>query len=233
MDDHTLAVQVPADDGSIQRAFQELDARLAAWFSAMKDAQHAVSEQTHLPAPQETATTATPDPVAPEALSSVPSPSASSTPVAEAKAGIPDAALAVAPAPPATGKPKAAAPSPSPPPAQSVAEPPVAPVAADAGAGPRSETTEPTPPAEKRRRKGIVAMAPPSAAREVNEQTVDDEERTLLESLDEETATAIKVMRRLNPSNKTLRQLLEEYEASKTTRSAEARDRKSWWKKGK
>jgi hypothetical protein len=58
-----------------------------------------------------------------------------------------------------------------------------------------------------------------------------DDDQTVLDSLDEETATAIRVMRRLDPDGKSIRELLEEYEAQQAAEHAKRGERKTWWKR--
>ena len=62
-----------------------------------------------------------------------------------------------------------------------------------------------------------------------------EEEESLLASLDEKTAAAIRVMRRVSMGTKTVRELLEEYEATRheTPRFSDKASRRSWfWKRG-
>ena len=59
-----------------------------------------------------------------------------------------------------------------------------------------------------------------------------DEDEALLASLDPETAQAIKVMRRMSFENKSVRQLLEEYEATRQSQGSSEGRKKSWWSRG-
>ena len=63
-------------------------------------------------------------------------------------------------------------------------------------------------------------------------ETVDDDE-ALLASLDAEAGKAIRVMRRLSPTHKSVRELLEEYEASRAAQQVTAKPKKrSWFARG-
>jgi len=55
-----------------------------------------------------------------------------------------------------------------------------------------------------------------------------NEDEKLLASLDPEIAKAIRVMRRLNPGKRSVKELLEEYQASKGASATEPK-KKSWW----
>jgi hypothetical protein len=60
-----------------------------------------------------------------------------------------------------------------------------------------------------------------------------EEDDALLASLDEETAEAIRVMRRLSPVKKRVSELLEEYRATQLAQqSAPKSKKKSWWTRG-
>ncbi|MEP0841635.1 MAG: hypothetical protein HRF43_02860, partial [Phycisphaerae bacterium] len=59
----------------------------------------------------------------------------------------------------------------------------------------------------------------------------DADDEALLASLDHETAKAIRVMRRVSFEKKSVRQLLEEYQASKTASASEPK-KKAWWSRG-
>jgi len=66
------------------------------------------------------------------------------------------------------------------------------------------------------------------ASDDVKSVPVSNEDENLLASLDPETAKAIRVMRRLNPGKRSVKELLEEYEATKGASAAEPK-KKSWW----
>mgnify|MGYP001439683598 FL=1 len=59
-----------------------------------------------------------------------------------------------------------------------------------------------------------------------------DEDEMLLASLDPETAKAIRVMRRMRGDNKSVRELLEQYQASRTNAKADS-SKKSWFRRGR
>ena len=189
----TPAVQVPQDDGAIQRAFEQLDAQMSTWLAAM--------ERAHGALQAEPAREAGP---ADRAVASAPAELVAVQPAA------PPAALEAVPEPEVNAAPE-----------------PVAPEAADPGAGsvpriPAAETRadiQATPPP------GAPVAAPAEAPRSPN----DDE--ALLATLDEETAKAIRVMRRLSMNQKSVRQLLEEYQSGNGGQAAAAADKKSWWRR--
>jgi hypothetical protein len=70
--------------------------------------------------------------------------------------------------------------------------------------------------------------APSPAARDATR----EEDEALMASLDPETAQAIKVMRRLSFEDKSVRQLLEEYEQTRQSQGASDNRKKSWWSRG-
>lgn len=59
-----------------------------------------------------------------------------------------------------------------------------------------------------------------------------DEDEMLLASLDPETAKAIRVMRRMRGDNKSVRELLEQYQASRANAKADS-SKKSWFRRGR
>jgi hypothetical protein len=63
---------------------------------------------------------------------------------------------------------------------------------------------------------------------------VESDDETLLAGLDEETAKAIRVMRRLSNDRRSIRDLLAEYRSKPPSKSAEQPAKsKSWWSRGK
>ena len=75
--------------------------------------------------------------------------------------------------------------------------------------------------------------APPAAGQEQAASTGSPGDETLLASLDPETANAVRVMRRLSPVHKSVRELLEEYEASRPPPPAAGQPKKrSWFSRG-
>lgn len=83
---------------------------------------------------------------------------------------------------------------------------------------------------------GIESAAlpgPPATDQEQAAATSSPEDETLLASLDPETANAVRVMRRLSPMRKSVRELLKEYEASRPTLPAAGQTKKrSWFLRG-
>ncbi|MBI4580183.1 MAG: hypothetical protein HY718_10805, partial [Planctomycetes bacterium] len=61
----------------------------------------------------------------------------------------------------------------------------------------------------------------------------DADDEGLLATLDEETAKAIRVMRRLMLNRKSVRELLAEYQSKKSGTAAKVSTKKSWWHRGK
>lgn len=77
-----------------------------------------------------------------------------------------------------------------------------------------------------------TSIAPSAEAPAAKPAESDDE--TLLASLDEETAKAIRVMRRLSNNRRSVRDLLAEYQSKPPGKSAEPSAKsKSWWSRGK
>ncbi|NLX23231.1 MAG: hypothetical protein GXY55_16390 [Phycisphaerae bacterium] len=78
------------------------------------------------------------------------------------------------------------------------------------------------------------ADSEPAEADSEPPQAEDDDDETLLASLDPETAQAIRVMRRLTPERKSVRQLLAEYQTSKAEEvPARAEKKRSWFLRGR
>ncbi|HPZ98269.1 MAG TPA: hypothetical protein PLT93_09035, partial [Phycisphaerae bacterium] len=77
-----------------------------------------------------------------------------------------------------------------------------------------------------------AVSVPDAPASSAEKQRAEDE--ALLASLDEETAKAIRVMRRLCMNTKSVKELLAEYEAKKESQAAAAASAKrSWFRRGK
>lgn len=72
--------------------------------------------------------------------------------------------------------------------------------------------------------------APSQPAKPAAKQVSEDD--ALLASLDPETAKAIRVMRRLSIEKKSIRQLLDEYNAASTSAGKDEPKKKSWWSRG-
>ena len=94
---------------------------------------------------------------------------------------------------------------------------------------------EPEPASGKRDILGRV-IAPEKQTREQEAEKpspTPDPDEELLASLDEETARAIRVMRRMSPVKRSVKELLEEFEKSKSsTDTATGNKKKSWWSRG-
>ena len=112
-------------------------------------------------------------------------------------------------------------PAPAPKPAEPVAAKPAPKVVeAPAAPAPPAASAEPEPVPEP--------AAPSPVARSADH----EEDEALLASLDPETAQAIKVMRRLSFEDKSVRQLLEEYEQTRHLQGSSESRKKSWWSRG-
>ena len=84
------------------------------------------------------------------------------------------------------------------------------------------------PPAPAKPEPKPEPAAPPLATQKSSR----EEDEALLATLDPETAQAIKVMRRMTFENKSVRQLLEEYEQARQTQGTSESRKKSWWSRG-
>jgi hypothetical protein len=73
----------------------------------------------------------------------------------------------------------------------------------------------------------------PRASDDVKSEPASEDEEKLLASLDPEAAKAIRIMRRLNPGKKSVKELLAEYEAAPASSSNEQSKKKSWWTRKK
>lgn len=56
-----------------------------------------------------------------------------------------------------------------------------------------------------------------------------EDDEALLQSLDTETANAIRIQRRLSPNKRSVRELLEEYEATRSSTAVTGEGKRSWW----
>ncbi len=175
-----VSIPLPTDDGAIQAAFTQVNAKMSAWTSAMSDAQRVVrgaaTSARRLKAVPEDQT-----PPVPEDVPQAPAPAAATLPP-------PTVPVDVAPHRelPEAGE-------------QTAAEP-----------GATANTPVDSPPAQEKSNATL------------------DEDESLLATLDDETAKAVRVMRRLNPGKKSVRELLEEYRASGADPSTQPK-KKSWW----
>lgn len=242
MGDHTLAVEIPADDGAIQQAFAVLDAQLEAWKAAMHRAQRTLVERparvaalaSETPAAVQHASVRSVDTtsIAPEDGASRIDITVDETSAAEAgrsgsvggerETQVPASVAEVADASVAevTEPIGVAAKTPD---RVDVELPEAAEEAAVLGTdevAPAAGVVEP-----------LAAACTEEAPAAVPSQVEDDE--ALLASLDEGTAKAIRVMRRLSDTRKSVRQLLAEYETSKSHQAKDQPTKRSWWKRGK
>ncbi len=214
-------ISVPSDDGRISEALSALDARLKSWSTAMRDAQGALAAQASRLAAladqlrsQAKVSQAVPPPQSPVDVKPAAKPA--EAPAAETRRDkAPDAPKTPAPAKPKTETPRKAAetlvvekpakPEPKPPAGERPAKPGAGRAAADAKKG---------PPA-----------APPIAP---------DDDEELLASLEPEVADAIRVMRRMSPVKRSVREFLAEYEAANVSASEKkTQHKKTWWSRGK
>lgn len=90
-------------------------------------------------------------------------------------------------------------------------------------------TTEslPPPPAEKSMFSSPVRPLPAKVEPQVSDPAHDEEEQALMESLDAETASAIRVRRRLSGGRKSVRDLLSEIQSEK--KPPDQSQKKGWW----
>lgn len=209
------AVSVPVDDGEIARALTDVDAKLAVWAEAMLDAQRLLTEfaaRVLAPAPSEPEETLT----EPETAAPATEPVVNVTAEAE-----------VVPGPLPTAEPEAVA--------AIEAEATVEETGAVAiePRQPENRLTAPevakstVTPVKFTGKMNVEAKPPPAPAPPPNE------DERLLASLDPETAKAIKVMRRLAPGKKSVKELLAEYEATKVKTDTPKPEKKSWFSRGR
>lgn len=200
----TAEIALPEDDGSIERAFGEADARLSAWLAAMREAEPQLSALAHSPE-----------------VPSVELSEPSSDPI-ESPESDQDFAVACEPT-----EPEADAPA-------EVAEP--AEAASEFEDVESIETPESSAMVLEPRVK-TAEQEPESQHEESLDSSFEDrhrEDEELLASLDEETARAIHVMRRVSLDNKSVRELLEQYEQEKRDGSGKPAPAKkrSWFSRG-
>ena len=226
---------IPAEDPAIQEALAALDSRISVFASVIA---HAVAElgaadqagqrpetatpveepQTSLPEMEETSPAEVTDDRADETGEPVPGPSPR---IAEEEAKStcqPDDVEAVQPV--EEPEPQAHSVEPEPEvPAHEALSAPDDEVARDV----LGRAIPPKPAA-------VEPEEPPPVDTQPSEQ---EEDEALLASLDEETAKAIRVMRRLSPVEKRVSELLEEYrETQATPKPASQSKKKSWWTRG-
>ncbi len=192
MAEHTLAVQVPAEDGAIREAFEMLDAQMDAWLSAMRRI----------------------DDVLRRGMSATPS-----TPAAES---VEDSAAVLVASSTAQAARTIEPPAPQPP------LPTPAPLAVERVEVPSVVPVPPSPTPCAVTPNAPVASQTEAAVPSAAVATRSDDE-ALLASLDPETAKAIRVMRRLSMSQKSVRQLLEEHQAKPAAQPAANAKKSRWW----
>ena len=255
MADGTLSVQVPslgnvlAPDGAIQDAFAALDAQMEAWLAAMKRAEQALRDRAAMPAE---AVARSVEPSAANALSdderSAPA-SATVEPLCNSGASAAQVEPECQAEPITTAQtPEQVADDVN---GASVADEQqesiaiATPATSEAQTALQTQTVlqtqtmlqaqaEPVPAASAEQAPSAPAAVsvPDAPASSAEKQRAEDE--ALLASLDEETAKAIRVMRRLCMNTKSVKELLAEYEAKKESQAAAAASAKrSWFRRGK
>jgi hypothetical protein len=207
---NTVCVPVPQEDGAIERAFADFEAKLAALTNGLQEAQAAIRNMAARPV---------------ESAPTVPS---EQRPVVESDRVIVEPVEALSPAPAsanattadvAKAKPAGTPPAHAPSKAERVS-------AASAAKPQKDEPAHAT--------SAPIAVPPvdpiPSAPADAPKPAVDEDE-ALLATLDEETANAIRVMRRMSMGKKTVRELLEKYQKSHASQQAASKPKKqSWWR---
>jgi len=186
--------EIPADDGSIDRAIDELDARINAWIQAVADAQRVVTTLAQRPVPAEAAPPADLPPAKVAAPASVAAPAK--------------------PAAAASGKSEAAGAK------EAKAQPAAATEKASAASG-KAESKKSTglrlghlggkKQAESKGKKGIRVFEEEETPVPIETHTAeDDEDERLLSTLDPQIARKIRIKRRLCNNTKSVRELLAE-----------------------
>lgn len=195
-------ISVPSEDGSIAEALADLDGKLAAWSAAMRAAEARFAEMS-ADNPHEAATT---DP----------------SPADEPAPGGADSEARVDAAEPGDDsgdgdtEPKRS-------------ETGLASVAAQAGVETAGDAKETRGSAMDAAAQPVAAEAESEAPCAPDQDKGEDQDEALLATLDAETAKAIRVMRRLTPTKKTVRELLGEYQARQANEPAAQPQKKSWF----
>lgn len=215
MADASALVEVPSivEDGEIQRAFEQLDTQMDAWIAAMKRAECALAGVRPAEPSEEAFESAV-------AIAPV-EPAQQEQEIADQAAVALDTPMAAAPEPEAEVEepaPQATAVEPEPESEPESAEP----ISHSASTGTEASAAAMMP---------AEPCAEPSPASGRGATASEDE--ALLATLDEETAKAIKVMRRMCMNTKSVSQLLTEYQAKQNGQSAAATAKKSWFRRGK
>lgn len=218
--DGTLFVQVPVDDGAIQSAFEMLDAQMDAWVQAMRRAEralaaNAIGRSTQPTVSSEPSSEEAPDDAAGTIALEQNAVVSRIIEPAEAPAVVPDVTVAVAE--------DASIPAADP------AEVPA--IATAAQADVTRETAAREVVAAVQQMAPVESAGPTAANTKVNKNAEDE---ALLATLDEETVKAIRVMRRMCMNQKSVKELLAEYQAKKAGNAAAAATaKKSWFRRGK
>lgn len=197
-------IQVPTEDGSIAQALTDLEAKLEAWSAAMRAAEASLAE------------------LSAESRRRVEAEDRHEIDRTVADDAVGEADGAAAECPVASD--------------DTVAEP----IAGDPDLVSTEAQVEPEEVEETQPESESIEVATVEA--DVGEAGVDSEEASdpsrgasedddeaLLATLDSETAKAIRVMRRLAPEKKSVRELLSEYEAQKADEPEEQPQKKSWF----
>lgn len=180
--------EIPADDGSIDRAIDELDVRINAWIQAVADAQRVVTTLAQRPVPAEAAPPADPPPA---------KVAAPAKPAASASGKTEAAGAKEAKAPPAAAAEKAT-------PASGKAE-------SKKSTGLRLGHLGGKKQSESKGKKGIRVFEEEETPVPIETHTAeDDEDERLLSTLDPQIARKIRIKRRLCNNTKSVRELLAE-----------------------
>ncbi len=213
MEDTTVnmaEVSVPADDGAIAETLAELEGKLSAWCSAVAEIQTALAEQATSAATDDRAGALPPETQESQAVG---------TDASMDSDAVPTSAVAAEPRADET--------------VADVPEGPEPGIAATEPATPAQEESPIVPPPE-----APSEIADPGGTVESLEEpqttqasTPQEDDEALLNSLDPEMAQAIRVMRRVSPVKKSVRELIEEYESKPSSRKASTpQKKKSWWR---
>ena len=236
--DRTIAnireIHVPGEDGTIGQALASLDERLVAWAAAMREACRQLAEAASRRAPAVAAEppsdTASPEP---PVASLIEPPVASFAEQAAVNVAEPPVASIVEPA--SDEAPQAVTLRQT---RIEVRPEPEKPVAAQSqseatNAQGAATTTPHTEAPTGTIRVTAAASAPVVAAEPPKRPSPVAEDEALLASLDPETAKAVRVMRRLSPECKSVREWLKEYEANRPAQQPVVQPKKkSWFSRG-
>jgi hypothetical protein len=210
-------LRVPADDGAITRALAALDDKLAAWADAMREAQRRIVKATAGRASAQSASADTP-PMHME----VPAGQSEPIDVEDAAAKRQNVASAAVETVFPTVPPPTSVSADTP---QTPAEPTNEMDIAAASSLSEADATINEPAA---------SCSPSAGAEEPTASTDIAEDEALLASLDPETAKAIRVMRRMSLEHRSVRDLLNEYEANRPTSPTAGQPKKrSWFSRGR